>query len=96
MFHMDIVELDRDITYVAMAIHICYKRLFQCLICFFISMLQGCLFGCCICCNDYTCILQVSVPMFNMFFRSMLQGCLFGCCISSAHMLQVFLFECCI
>jgi hypothetical protein len=26
---MDVAKVDRDVTYVAMAIHVCYKRLFQ-------------------------------------------------------------------
>jgi hypothetical protein len=45
-------KVDRDIAYVAMAIHICSK----CFICFFRRMLQMCLFGCCIC---FTHMLQL-------------------------------------
>ena len=29
VFHVDVAKVDRDITYVAMAIHVCCKRLFQ-------------------------------------------------------------------
>ena len=29
VFHMDAVKVDQDVAYVAMAIHICCKRLFQ-------------------------------------------------------------------
>jgi hypothetical protein len=29
VFHMDIVKVDRDVAYVAIAIHVCCKRLFQ-------------------------------------------------------------------
>jgi hypothetical protein len=29
VFHMDVTKVDRDVAYVAMAIHVCCKRLFQ-------------------------------------------------------------------
>jgi hypothetical protein len=47
--------------------------------------------GCCICCNGYTRMLQVSVlNVSSVFFRRMLQMCLFECCICFTHMLRVF------
>jgi hypothetical protein len=49
VFDMDVVKVDRDITYVAMAIHVCYKGLFQMFHLFFRRMLQVFLSGCCIC-----------------------------------------------
>jgi hypothetical protein len=54
--HVDVAKVDRDATYVAMAIHVCCKRLFQIFHLFFRRMLQMCLFGCCIC---FTHMLQV-------------------------------------
>jgi hypothetical protein len=29
VYHIDVAKVDRDIAYVAMAIHVCCKRLFQ-------------------------------------------------------------------
>jgi hypothetical protein len=70
VFQIDIVKVDRDIAYVAMVVHVCYKGLFQCFICVsdvcckcFIWMLRmfhtyvasvSC--GCCIC---FTYMLQI-------------------------------------
>jgi hypothetical protein len=56
VFHVDVVKVDRDVAYVAMAIHICCKRLFQMVHRFFRRILQIYLFGCCIC---FTHMLQV-------------------------------------
>jgi hypothetical protein len=41
VFHMDVVKVDRDVAYVAMAIHACYKRLFQMFHLFLRHMLQA-------------------------------------------------------
>jgi hypothetical protein len=43
VFHTNVVKVDRDVLYVAIVIHVCYKR-------------QACLSGCYIC---FTHILQV-------------------------------------
>jgi hypothetical protein len=43
-----------DVAYVAVAIHVCWNRVFQ--------MFQLFSSGCCICCSGYTRILQVYVP----------------------------------
>ena len=40
VFHVDVVKVDRNVAYVAMAIHICCKCLFQMFHLFFIRMLQ--------------------------------------------------------
>jgi hypothetical protein len=56
LFDMDVAKIDRDVAYVAMAIHICCKRLFQMFYLFFRRTLQMCLFECCIC---FTHMLQV-------------------------------------
>jgi hypothetical protein len=53
MSYVDVAKVDRDVAYVAMAIHVCSKCVFKC---FSISS------GCCICCSGYTRMLQVSVP----------------------------------
>jgi hypothetical protein len=28
LFHLDVTKLDRDVTYIAMAIHTCFKHMF--------------------------------------------------------------------
>jgi hypothetical protein len=48
VFHMDIAKVDRDIAYVAMAIHVCCKCLSQMFYLFYHTILQVCLLGCCI------------------------------------------------
>jgi hypothetical protein len=48
-------------------------------------------FGCCICCNGCTCMLQASIPMFQLFIVHI-------CCKSFRRMSQVFhlsFFVCC-
>jgi hypothetical protein len=46
VFHMYVAKVDRNVSYVAMVVHICCKHLFQM---FFKHMLQVCLSGCYIC-----------------------------------------------
>ena len=29
LFHVDVVKIDRDISYVALVVYVCYKRLFK-------------------------------------------------------------------
>ena len=53
---MDVAKVDREVSYVAMAVHVCCKRLFQMFHLFFKRMLQLCLSGCYIC---FTHMLQV-------------------------------------
>ena len=36
---MDVAKIDRDVAHVAIVVHVCCKRLFQCFICFFRCML---------------------------------------------------------
>jgi hypothetical protein len=55
-FHMDATKVDRNISYVAMAVYICCKRMFQMFYLFFKRILKVCLSVCCIC---FTNILQV-------------------------------------
>ena len=56
MFNMDVKQVDRDVAYVAMVVHVCCKRLFSMFHLFFRRMLQVCLSECCIC---FTHMLQV-------------------------------------
>jgi hypothetical protein len=42
VFHMDIAKVDRDVSYVAIVVHVCYERLFQMFHLFFKHMLQVC------------------------------------------------------
>jgi hypothetical protein len=57
LFHMDVAKVDRDVAYVAMAIHLCCKASVSNVSCdFFRHMLQVFFSGCCIC---FTHMLQV-------------------------------------
>ena len=51
MFHLDIVKVDLDIAYVAMAIHTCFKTMFQ-----VFHMFSD------VCCKCFIWMLQVYVP----------------------------------
>jgi hypothetical protein len=35
VFHMDVTKVDRNVAYVAMVVHVCFKLLFHCFIYFF-------------------------------------------------------------
>ena len=77
LFHMDVAKVDRDVAYVAIALHVSCERLFQ-LIQIFKSYVASVLYGycksrsgCCICCNGYTRMLQASVPnVSSVFFHT--------------------------
>jgi hypothetical protein len=56
VFHLDVAKVNRDVAYVAIAIHVCCKCLFQMFHLFFRHKLQVYLSGCCIC---FTHMLQV-------------------------------------
>jgi hypothetical protein len=56
VFHIDVAKVDRDVSYVAMVVHVCCKCLFQMFYLLFKCMLQVCLYVCCIC---FTHTLQV-------------------------------------
>jgi hypothetical protein len=57
VFHTDVAEVDRDVVYVAMVVHVCCKHLSSMFhLFFFIRMLQVCLSKCYIC---FTHMLQV-------------------------------------
>ena len=58
MFHVDVVKVNQDDAYVAMAIHVCCKRLFQMFYLFQMNVAHV-LSGCCIC---FTLMLQVFHP----------------------------------
>jgi hypothetical protein len=45
---LQVFHIDRDVAYVAMVVHVCYKFLFPMFHLFFGRVLQVCLFGCCI------------------------------------------------
>jgi hypothetical protein len=53
VFHTDVAKVDRNVLYVAMFVHVCCRLLFSMFYLFFRSMLQVCLFGCCICFHTY-------------------------------------------
>jgi hypothetical protein len=57
LFQMNFTKVDRNVVYVAMAVHVCYKGLFSMFdLCFWMYCLQACLSGCCI---RFTHMLQV-------------------------------------
>jgi hypothetical protein len=84
VFQMDVAKVDRDVTYVAIAmvVHVCCKHLFPMFYCFrtyivsvFIRMLYmfhtyvaSVLFRCCVC-------LQWFSNVFQVFFVSISEAC---------------------
>ena len=60
MLYIDVANVDRDVVHVVMAIHICFKCMFQMFHLFqtnVASVLSRCcksISGCCICCFGYT------------------------------------------
>jgi hypothetical protein len=56
IFHLDIARVDHNVTHVAMAIHVCFKCLFQMFHLFFHTFVVTVSSGCCIC---FTYIMQV-------------------------------------
>jgi hypothetical protein len=79
VFHMDVAKIDRNVVYVAMAIHVCCKRLFQIFHMFFRRMLQVCLFVCCIC----------FIHMLRVFYPDVAYV-LYICCECFIRMLHMF------
>ena len=74
------VYLEVEVAYVTMAIHVCYKCMFQ-MFYLFQTYVSSVLFGCCICCSGYTHMLQAYV--LNLLSVS-------DVCCSKCFMLQVF------
>jgi hypothetical protein len=78
-----------DVAYVAMTIYVCCKRMFQ-MFQLFQTYVANVLSGCCICCNGYTCTLEVYASnvsavqtyVANVLFRSCI------CCTGHTRMLQ--------
>jgi hypothetical protein len=69
VFHVNVVKVNRNVTYVAMAIHICCKCLFQMFQQFQMDVVHV-LSGCCI---YFTVMLQVFHPDVAYVFMHMLQ-----------------------
>jgi hypothetical protein len=70
VFHVDVAKVDRDVTHVAMVVHICCRLMFSMFICFFQRVLQVCLFGCCICFQHDASVLSrycVCLQWFQVF-----------------------------
>ena len=99
LFHVDVVKIDRDISYVALVVYVCYKLFCsQYLICFCRRMLQVRLS---ICCIRFTHMLQVFylnaayiLQWFSSVFRcfaSVSDAC-FMCFIC----LKMYVAKCCI
>ena len=100
VFHMNVAKIDRDVVYVAMVVHVCYKLLFPTFHLFFRHILQVCLSRCCIC---FTYMLQVfyrcCVCVYNGFqvfldtFASVSDIC-FKCFICLQTYIANVIFEC--
>jgi hypothetical protein len=92
VFHLDIAKVDRDVAHVAMAIHVCFKCIFQMFNLFFQTFVASVSSGCCIC---FICMLQVFYWMLDMFvrvfkyFASVSDACC-KCFSYFIYMLQVF------
>jgi hypothetical protein len=96
VFCIDVAKVDQDIAYVAMVIHVSYKRLFQmfhlffsyaCCKCYldvpYISHICLQVFLCCICC-------AMTFQVFLGVFASVLDAC-FNCFIFlQAHVAKVY------
>jgi hypothetical protein len=80
------------VAYVAMAIHVCCKCMFQ----LFQTHVGSVLSGCCICCTGYTCMLQVYVSnvlaVSNVCCKCFVWICI--CCSDHTHMLQEYVCKC--
>jgi hypothetical protein len=81
---MDVVKVNLDVAFVVKVIHVCYKILFSMFHLFFRSMLQVCLFGCCICCTHMLQLFYLDIAYglqrFSSVFASVLDAC-FKCSI---------------
>ena len=54
VFHLDVAKVDRNIAHVAVAIHVCFKCMFQIFHLVFLDVcLQSVLSRCCICFHIY-------------------------------------------
>jgi hypothetical protein len=91
---MDVVKVDRDVAYVVLVIHVCYKLLFS-MFHFFQRMLQVCLSGCCICFHTYIasvlsecCVCLQWFKCFSGVFASISDAC-FKCFMVFRRMLQL-------
>jgi hypothetical protein len=88
MFHVNVAKVDRDVAYVAIVVHICYKLMFPVFI-FFSNVCCKCVyFECCICfmlmlqvfyLDVYICFLQW-FQVFLGVFASVSDAC-FKCFI---------------
>jgi hypothetical protein len=70
VLHMDVAKVDRDAAHVAIAIHVCCKRLFEMFHQFFQTCVASALTGFCIC--FHTDVASVCSKCF-FHFRRMLQ-----------------------
>jgi hypothetical protein len=88
VFRLDVAKVDRDVAYVAMAIHVCFKCMFQMFHLFFTCSLQvfhlDVVYVSHVCCNYFIWMLHT----FAMVFKSFHAFCkCFSCFV---RMLQVF------
>ena len=67
MFQMYVLKVDLDVAYVAMAIQVCCKCMFQ-IFELFQRYVVSVLSGCCICCTGNTRMLQVYVSNVSAIF----------------------------
>ena len=92
VFYIYDVKLNWDVAYVAIAIHVYCKCMFQMCHLFFIRMFQVCLFGCCICFIHMLQVFYLDVAYvlqcFSGGFASVSDTCLkcFICMLQVLHL----------
>jgi hypothetical protein len=79
------------VAYVAMAMHVCCKYMFQ-VFQLFQTYVASVSSGCCICCSGYTCMLQVCFPNISTVLPRccMLSSEYCICCSDYTRMLQMY------
>jgi hypothetical protein len=68
MFHLDVACFHLIVAYVAVAIHVCCKCMFQ-MFHIFQTYVASILSRCCICCSGYTHLLQTCVSIISPSFQ---------------------------
>ena len=92
VFYMNVAKVHLDVVFVAMAIHVCCKCMFQ-IFHLFQTYVVNILSGYCICFSGYTHRFLTSIKSVSSIFRCMLQVFLCRCCKCCScctHMLQAY------
>jgi hypothetical protein len=98
VFHMDIAKVDRDIAYVAMVVHVCFKILFSTFHLLFPTYVAKCLFGSFICFTHMLKMFYLDVAYVLQWFQVFL-SCFckcFRCTFQIFHLSLDICCKCCI